>query len=64
MHALVFWLQDEKFSVVDANDVILDETNSMCAKEGNTYPVKWTERRGRKIEELVFDAQIKSISGR
>lgn len=64
MHALVFWLQDEQFSVVDANDVILDETNSMCVKEGNTYPVKWRERRGRKIEELVFDAQIKSISGR
>ena len=63
MHALVFWLQDEQFSVVDANDVILDGTNSTL-KEGITYPVKWRERRGRKIEELVFDAQIKSISGR
>ena len=63
MHALVFWLQDEQFSVVDANNVILDGINSTL-KEEITYPVKWRERRGRKIEELVFDAQIKSISGR
>ena len=39
MHALVFWLQDEQLSVVDANNVILDGTNSTL-KEGFTYPVK------------------------
>ena len=53
MHALVFWLQDEQLSVVDANNVILDGTNSTL-KEGITYPVKWIKGKERQNCALFF----------
>lgn len=62
MFALVFWIEEQQFSVVEAKDIVLDKSNDNL-KEGMTCPVKWRERRGRKVEEYLYDAEIKSISG-
>ena len=62
MFALVFWIQEEQFSVMKAKDIALGATQSSL-KEGITCSVKWRERRGRKVEEVFYDALIKSISG-
>lgn len=61
MFALVFWIQEEQFSVVEAT-IALGEKHSTL-KEGITCSVKWREKRGRKVEEVFYDALIKSISG-
>lgn len=62
MFALDFWIQEEQFSVVEAKDIALGEKHSTL-KEGITCSVKWRENRGRKVEEVFYDALIKSISG-
>lgn len=63
MFALVFWIDEKQFSVVETDDIVLDKFIGVL-KEGITCPVKWTERRsGRKIEESLYDAEIKAISG-
>ena len=63
MFALVFWIDEKQFSVVETDDIVLDKFNGVL-KEGITCPVKWRERRsGRKIEESFYDAEIKAISG-
>ena len=61
MFALVFWIEEQQFSVVEAKDLVLDKSNDKL-KAGMTCPVKWRERRGRKVEEFLYDAEIKSIS--
>ena len=63
MFALVFWIEDQQFSVVEMKDIILNKSNEEPLKEGMTCPVKWRERRGRKVEEFLYNAEIKSISG-
>ena len=63
MFALVFWIEEQQFSVVEAKDIVLDKSNDKL-KEGITCPVKWRERRGRKVEEFLYDADIKSVSGK
>ena len=63
MFALVFWIEDQQFSVVETKDIVLDKSNEEPLKEGMTCPVKWRERRGRKVEEFLYNAEIKSISG-
>jgi len=62
MFALVFWIEEQQFSVVESMDIVLDKSNDKL-EEGMTCPVKWRERRGRKVEEFLYDADIKSISG-
>ena len=62
MFALVFWIEEQQFSVVEEKDIVLDKSNDKL-KEGITCPVKWRERRGRKVEEFLYDAEIKSVSG-
>ena len=63
MYALVFWIEEKQFSVVETDDIVLDKFNGQL-KEGITCPVKWRERRlGRKIEESLYDAEIRAISG-
>ena len=63
MYALVFWIEDKQFSVVETDDIVLDKFNGQL-KEEITCPVKWRERRsGRKIEESLYDAEIRAISG-
>lgn len=63
MFALVFWIDEKQFSVVETDDIVLDRFNGVL-KEGITCPVKWRERSsGRKIKELLYDAEIKAISG-
>ena len=63
MYALVFWIEEKEFSVVEANNIFLDKFDGQL-KEGITCPVKWRERRsGRKIEESLYDAEIRAISG-
>ena len=61
--ALVFWIDEKQFSVVQTVDIVLDKFNGVLT-EGITCPVKWRERRsGRKIEESLYDTEIKAISG-
>lgn len=63
MFVLVYWIDEKLFSVVEADDVVLDKFNGVL-KVGITCPVKWRERRSRKkVEERLYDAQIKAISG-
>ena len=63
MYALVFWIEEKQFSVVETDDIVLDKFDGQV-KEGITCPVKWRERRsGRKIEESLYDAEIRAISG-
>ena len=59
----IFWIEEQQFSVVEAKDTVLDKSNDKL-KEGMTFPVKWRERRGRKVEEFLYDAKIKSVSGK
>lgn len=62
MYALVFWIEEKQFSVVETDDIVLDKFNGHL-KEGITCPVKWRERKsGRKIEESLYDAEIRAIS--
>ena len=62
MFVLVYWIDEKLFSVVEADDVVLDKFNGHL-KEGITCPVKWRERKsGRKIEESLYDAEIRAIS--
>ena len=63
MFVLVFWIGDQQFSVVEMKDIILDKSNKEPLNEGMTCPVKWRERIGRKVEEFLYNAEIKSISG-
>ena len=61
--ALVFWIDENQFSVVQTVDIVLGKFNGVLM-EGITCPVKWRERRsGRKIEESLYDTEIKAISG-
>lgn len=61
MFALVFWLAEKQFSVVETRDIVL--SNGQVLEAGIKCPVKWRERRsGRRVEEL-FEADIKAISG-
>ena len=63
MYALVFWIEEKQFSVVETDDIVLDKFNGEL-KEGITCSVKWRERRsGRKIEESLYEAEIRAISG-
>ena len=63
MYALVFWIEEKQFSVVETDDIVLDKFDGQV-KEGITCPVKWRERRsGREIEESLYDAEIRAISG-
>ena len=63
MFALVYWIDEKLFSIVAADDVVLDKFNGVL-KEGITCPVKWRERRScKKVEERLYDAEIKAISG-
>ena len=63
MFVLVYWIDEKLFSVVEADDVVLDKFNSVL-KVDITCLVKWRERRSRKkVEERLYDAQIKAISG-
>ena len=63
MFALVFWIEEQQFSVVEAKDIVLDKSNDKL-KERITCPVIWRARRGRKVEEFLYDAEIKSVSGK
>ena len=62
MFAIVFWIKDKQFNVVEAADVVHENG---VLKEGVTCPVKWRERRGgrRVAEESLHDARIIEISG-
>ena len=63
MFALVHWIDEKLFSVVEADDVVLDKFNCVL-KVGITCPVKWRERRsGKKVQERLYDAEIKAILG-
>ena len=63
MFVLVHWIDEKLFSIMETNDVVLDRFNSVL-KVGITCPVKWRERRsGKKVEERLYDAEIKAISG-
>ena len=63
MFVLVHWIDEKLFSVVKADDVVLNKFNGVL-KVGITCPVKWRERRsGKKVEERLYDARIKAISG-
>lgn len=64
MFALVFWIDEKRFSVVETDDIVLDKFHNGILKEGIICPVKWRERKsGRKIQESLYDAEIKAISG-
>ena len=62
MFALVFWIDEKQFSFVETDNIVLDKFNGVLM-ERITCPVKWRERRsGQKIEESLYDAEIKPFS--